>query len=123
MGSHKRGPDVDNPVFRLDIRILWLSRHFLKHLLKQAIRMLHDVGLGQAGHLLAIVGTRIFHGVAANRLTSGTTDQLQGLDHFSGLLMLDPGIQVFLVFPHDDHVDIREIRGHVGRIGHTGAHV
>ena len=64
-----------------------------------------------------------FEGIAHDPLTARTADQLEALEHIISLAMLNPGVEVFLIFAHDDHVHLRKVRRHIGRVGQAGPHI
>ena len=72
--------------------------------MKKAICLLHDIVLGEAGHFFSILLLCIFKGIPNNFLTTRSADQFEALHYLICLLMFNSGIQIFLVFPHNDHI-------------------
>ena len=69
-----RRADVHNPVLLLDIGIF--GPDFVEYLVKEPVGHLHDVVLGEAGHLLAAIGPRVLKRVADDLLGAGAGDEL-----------------------------------------------
>ena len=108
--GHFGGTDVDDPVLVFDFGVFF--GYFIKHLVKQAIGLLHDVVFGETGYFFSAVLLRVFKCVAYDLFTAWAADQFQALHHFVGLLVFDPGIQVFFVFADDHDVHFRVLRFH-----------
>ena len=113
--------NVDDVALLLNIRVLCAD--LLKHLVKQAIRHLHDVVFDHAGDFFAAIVFGIFKGITHDFLAAGARDELQALKHLISLSMLNASIQILFVFPHDHHVHLGMQRVHIRRIAHAGAHV
>ena len=119
--GHLRRADVDDPVLFLDLGVL--GTDLVEHLVEQAVGHLHDVVLGEAGHLPATVRARVVEGIAHDFLGARPRDQLEALIDLLGLPVLDAAVQVLLILAHDDQVHRRVFGGDERRIGAAGAHV
>ena len=97
------GAVVDDDVGGGDIGIF--GRHALEDPLHHALGHLHDIGLGRAGELLAPLGLGQREGEADDALAARLGDELEALGGAGALHMLDAGIEVLDVLPHDHEVD------------------
>jgi hypothetical protein len=96
------GADVDDPVLGLDLGVL--GSDLLEHLVEETVGHLHDVVLGEAGDLLAVVAAGVLEGVADDALAAGSADELEALVDLVGLAVLDAGVEVLFVLADDHHV-------------------
>ncbi len=116
-----RRADVDDPVLLLELRIL--GADLVEDLVEEAVGELHDVVLGEAGHLAPAVGAGIFERIADDLLGAWPGNELQALEHLVGLPVLDAGIQVLFVLAHDHDVHLRMPGGDERRVRSAGPHV
>ena len=82
--------------------------------MKKTVSLLHDVVFGEAGYFFSVLLFGIFKGIPYNFFTSRTADEFQALYDFICLLMLDPGIQIFLIFPDNHQIHDRMLGCHKG---------
>ena len=112
-GCHACGPDINDLVIALNRWIL--LGNVVEHLVEETVRVLHDVVFRHARNGSTTMSQSVFKGVSDNALATRTCYKLQNLGYFGSLLVLNPGIQVFLVFTNDDHIHTRmgrtDIRG------------
>ena len=73
---------------------------------EETVGKLHDVGLVDAGDLLAVVGESKAEGKFGNALRLGASDNLQRLDHTLHGLVLQTGVLTLGVLTDDAQVDI-----------------
>lgn len=73
---------------------------------EETIGQLHDVGLVDAGNLLAVVGKGEAEGELGDTLRLGASDDLQGLDNAVDGLVLEAGVLTLGVLTDDAEVDV-----------------
>jgi len=104
--SESGSSDIDDPLVSFDFGV------FLGDLVEdfdeQAIGVLHDVVLDEAGDLLSLVLSGVLESITDDLVASWASDELQALNHIVGLSVLDSGVEIFLVFSddHDVHVGV-----------------
>ena len=82
--------------------------------MEQPIGELHDVVLHEAADATPAMLPRIAEGVVRDALAPRPGDELEALEDFVGLPVLDAGVQVLFVLAHDDHVHRGVACGHEG---------
>lgn len=98
------GGVVDNHVVGLDA---WeLLTDLLDGVAEETVGKLHDVGLVNAGNLLAVVGQGEGEGELGNALGLGAGDDLEGLDDAVDGLVLKAGVLTLGVLTDDAQVDV-----------------
>ena len=117
----QRRADVDDLVLVLDVGIL--LRHLVEDPVEETIGLLHDVVFRHTRHLLATVGTCVLERIPDDALAAWTRDQLERLNDFVRLLVLDSGVQVLFVLAHDHHVEQRIRRLDIRRVCFDRTHV
>ena len=91
--------------------------------MEETVGHLHDVVLGEAGDLFAVVLARVFEGVADDLFGAGAGDELEALHHVGAELILDAGVEILFVLAHDDDVHAGMLGVDERVIGDAGAHV
>ena len=119
--SDARRADIDDHVIGDNVRVL--APDLVKHFVKEAVGEFHDVVLRHARHMLAPVDSRVLERVADDPFAAGTRDELEALIHFVRLPVLDAGIEILFVLPHDHEVDTGVLGRDVRIEAHAGAHV
>jgi hypothetical protein len=108
------GGVIDDHVIGLDGRVL--LGHLVEGLAEQAVGQLHDVGLVDARHLLAVVGHGEGEGEPRDALRLGARDDLERLDDAGDGLVLEAAVLALGVLADDAQVDVlvaRLVAGYV----------
>lgn len=103
LGDALHGSVVDNHVVGLDSGVL--SGGLLEGGAEETVGQLHDVGLVDAGDLLAVVGQGKAKGKLGNTLRLGAGDDLERLHHALDGLVLQARVLALGVLTDDAHVD------------------
>ena len=119
--GHFCRPDVNDPVLILDMRIL--DRHFIEDLMEESIGHLHNVVFGECRDLLAAVRLGVFECVTHDAFTAWPGDQLEALEHFVGLTVLNTGVEILLILTNDHHVHIWMLCSNKRGVGRAGPYV
>lgn len=105
LGHKLHGGVVDNHVVELDARAGVLLRDLTAGVEEETISQLHDVGLVDAGDLLAAVAESKVKGEASNALRLGAGDDLEGLDDTRVGLVLEARVLTLGVLTDDGKVN------------------
>lgn len=103
-GDGLHGGVVDNHVVDLEGRVLLGG--LVEGAAEQTVGQLHDVGLVDAGDLLAAVGEGEGEGELGNALRLGAGDDLEGLDDAGDALVLEARVLALGVLTDDAQVDV-----------------
>jgi hypothetical protein len=98
------GGVVDDHVVGLDRRVVLAD--LLDGVAEQTVGKLHDVGLVDAGNLLAIVGERKGKGELGNALRLLARNDLEGLDDSIDRLVLETGVLALGVLTDDAEINV-----------------
>lgn len=105
LGDKLHGGVVDNHVVELDARAGILLGDLTAGVEEETIGQLHDVGLVDAGDLLAAVAESKVKGEARNALRLGAGDDLEGLDNTGVGLVLEARVLTLGVLTDDGKVN------------------
>ena len=101
---------IDDLVVAFDLRIV--LGDFLEDRKEEAVAELHDIGLVDAGDLLAAVGYGVVEGGLDDAAAGLAGDDLDGMHFIVADFFFYAGIEVFRVFTEGDQVDVGEGRDH-----------
>jgi hypothetical protein len=103
-GDSLHGRIVDNHVVDLETRVL--LGNLVERLAEETVGQLHDVGLVDAGNLLAPVGGSKRESELGDPLGLHLGDNLEGLDNTRDRLVLEAGVLSLRVLTDDAHVNV-----------------
>ena len=103
---------VDDAVLELDVRVA--GSHRAADFQEEPVGALHDVGLVDRGHFLALLPASVVEGELRDALAAGAGDDLDGFRRVLAHHVLDPGIEVLGVLADDHQVDTFVARSHAG---------
>ena len=123
-GHHLHAGIVHNHTVKLNVRVE--LRHLLATAQEQPVTQLHDVGLVDNCHLLAMELGRIVEGELGNAIGLGGGDHLEALHHPGHRLVLEAGVLALSLLADDDqvHVDVLGLDpGYARHLHHAGVQV
>ena len=103
-GDSLHGGVVDNHVVDLEGRVV--LGDVVEGAAEETVGQLHDVGLVDAGNLLATIGEGEAESELGNSLRLGAGDDLEGLDDAGNALVLETRVLTLSVLSDDAQIDI-----------------
>ena len=94
---------VDDAIVAHDLRVAFSDPSHASQ--EQAVAHLHDVGLVHGGHPLAAVLHGVLEGESRHARRGVLGDDLQALDDAGHDLVLEAGVEILGVLPHDHEID------------------